>query len=130
MEISVNIHNPIQPLLLSRLAGTYKNLIYLLKSECFCFIFASVFLLGKLFCVVPFYDFYDPSTFIHAIVWQSNYNVLITLRIHWRLIFGNVISCCRTQLWVGYFVYFKFTSVFFCWLFLLHVFLVELKKIG
>ena len=37
----------------------------------------------------------------------------LDLRIHWRLIFGNVIQCSRLQLWVRYFIYFKFKAVFF-----------------
>ena len=33
------------------------------------------------------------------------------LRIQWRLIFAIVIRCSRLRLWVGYFIYFKFTPV-------------------
>ena len=36
-----------------------------------------------------------------------------SLRMQWRLIFANVIHCSRLRLWVGYFIYFKFTPVFF-----------------
>ena len=35
----------------------------------------------------------------------------VPLRIHWRLIFGNVICCSTLWLWVGYFIYFKFTHL-------------------
>ena len=35
------------------------------------------------------------------------------LRIEWRLIFTNIIRCSRLRLWVGYFVYFEFTHLFF-----------------
>ena len=34
------------------------------------------------------------------------------LTIQWGLIFANVIRCCGRILWVGYFIYFKFTRVF------------------
>ena len=45
-----------------------------------------------------------------------------TLRIHWRLIFGNIIRCSAPcMLWVRYFIYFKFTPVFFKWMFLMDV---------
>ena len=37
----------------------------------------------------------------------------ICLRIQWRLIFAIVIRCSRPRRWVGYFIYFKFTPVFF-----------------
>ena len=40
-------------------------------------------------------------------------DIRVNLRIQWRLIFANVIRCSRLQLWVGYFIYFKFTYVFF-----------------
>ena len=33
------------------------------------------------------------------------------LRIHLRIIFTNVIRCSGLRLWVGYFIYFKFTRV-------------------
>ena len=33
------------------------------------------------------------------------------LRIHWRFILGNVIRCSGLWLWLGYFIYFKFTCV-------------------
>ena len=35
------------------------------------------------------------------------------LTIQWGLIFANVIRCCGRILWVGYFIYFKFTPEFF-----------------
>ena len=35
------------------------------------------------------------------------------LRIQWRLIFGNLMRCFAIRLWVGSFIYFKFTPVFF-----------------
>ena len=35
------------------------------------------------------------------------------LRIQWRLIFAIVIRYYRLQLWVGYLIYFKITTVFF-----------------
>ena len=35
------------------------------------------------------------------------------LRIQWRLIFAIVIRCFRLRLWKVYFIYFKFTPVFF-----------------
>ena len=34
------------------------------------------------------------------------------LRIQWKLIFPIVIRCSRLRHWIGYFIYFKFTSVF------------------
>ena len=37
------------------------------------------------------------------------------------LIFDNVIGRFRLRLSVGYFIYFKFTPVFFCWMFLIDV---------
>ena len=40
-------------------------------------------------------------------------NVKSDLRIHWGLIFTNDIRCSRLQRWVGYFIYFKFTCVYF-----------------
>ena len=43
------------------------------------------------------------------------------LRIQWRFIFSNVIRCYRLRLWVGYFIYFKFTHVFFWFIFLMDV---------
>ena len=39
------------------------------------------------------------------------------LRIQWRLIFASVIRWSRVRLWVVYFIYFKFTPVFFYWMF-------------
>ena len=33
------------------------------------------------------------------------------IRMQWRLISTNVIRCFRPQLWVGYFIHFKFTRV-------------------
>ena len=35
------------------------------------------------------------------------------LRIHLKLIFGNLIRCSALRLWMGCFIYFKFTPVFF-----------------
>ena len=45
----------------------------------------------------------------------------IELMIQWRLIFADVIHCSRLRLWVGYFIYFEFTPVFFCLMFLMDV---------
>ena len=39
--------------------------------------------------------------------------ILLRLRIQWRIVFGNVIRCSRLRLWVGYFIYLKFTSALF-----------------
>ena len=39
------------------------------------------------------------------------------IRIKWRLIFANVVRCFRLWLWVDYFICFKFTFVFFYWMF-------------
>ena len=39
------------------------------------------------------------------------------VRIQWRFIFPIVILCSRLRLWVGYFIYFKFTPAFFWWMF-------------
>ena len=44
---------------------------------------------------------------------------IVILRIQWRLIFVNAISCSWLQLWVGYFIYFNFTPVLFQWMFLI-----------
>ena len=38
-------------------------------------------------------------------------------RIHWRLIFGKIIRCSTLSLEVDYFIYFKFTPVFFHWMY-------------
>ena len=38
---------------------------------------------------------------------------LLSLKIYWTLIFGNVILCSTLRLWVEYFVYFKSIPVFF-----------------
>ena len=38
---------------------------------------------------------------------------LFSLRIDWRLIFGNVIRCSTLRLWIGSFINFKSTPVFF-----------------
>ena len=35
--------------------------------------------------------------------------------------FGNVIRCSTLWLWVGYFIYFQFTLVFFWWMFLISI---------
>ena len=43
------------------------------------------------------------------------------LRTHWRLIFANVIRFSRLRLWIGYFICFKFTPVFFYLMFLMDV---------
>ena len=40
-----------------------------------------------------------------------------SLRIQWRLIFAIILVYSRLQLWVGYFIYFKFTPVFSWWMF-------------
>ena len=50
---------------------------------------------------------------IYRCMWKRN------LRI--QLIFANVIRCSRQRTWVGYIIYFKFTSVFFQWVFLIDV---------
>ena len=50
------------------------------------------------------------------------------LRIQWRLTFANVIRCSRRSLWVGYFIYFKFTPVFFEWMFFNSV--QEINELG
>ena len=47
--------------------------------------------------------------------------LLLPLRMQWRVIFANIIDCFRSQLWVGCFIYFKFTPVFFCLMFLMDV---------
>ena len=49
--------------------------------------------------------------------WQEIIWELFFLRIQWRLIFAVVIRCYRLWLWVGYFIYFKTTPVFFSWMF-------------
>ena len=41
----------------------------------------------------------------------------MSLRIHWRLVFDKVTRYSTLRLWVGCFIYFKFTPVFFKWIF-------------
>ena len=53
------------------------------------------------------------SAFIISLVKTLQNCLQILLRIQWRLIFANVIRCFRLRLWVGYFIYFEFTLVFF-----------------
>ena len=53
--------------------------------------------------------------------WQFGFQHSLNLRIHWKLIFGNVIRCSALWFWVGYFICFKFTPVFFPWMFLMDV---------
>ena len=43
--------------------------------------------------------------------YTGKYHVQSSLRIYWRLIFGNIIRCFTLWLWVGYFIYFKITPV-------------------
>ena len=43
------------------------------------------------------------------------------LRIQWKLIFANVIRCSRLRLWVHYFIFFKFTHMFFYLMLLMDV---------
>ena len=57
----------------------------------------------------------------------SNLLQILDLRMQQRPIFTNVIYCSILLLWVGYFIHFKFTSVFFHLMFLMDV-LVHLKK--
>ena len=47
--------------------------------------------------------------------WLNIFTLLntVSLRIHWRLIFGNVIRYSALWLWIGYFIYFTFTPVLF-----------------
>ena len=42
-----------------------------------------------------------------------NIQYMTMLKIHWRLIFAIVIHGSRLRLWVGYFIYFRFTPVLF-----------------
>ena len=49
------------------------------------------------------------------------------VRINWRLIFGNVIRSSRLRLWVGYFICFKFTPMFFYSMFLIDVLQFNVK---
>ena len=44
--------------------------------------------------------------------------MLSHIRIQWRLSLAIVIRCSKLRLWAGYFIYIKFTSVFFQWMFL------------
>ena len=56
-----------------------------------------------------------------------------TLRIKWRLIFAIAMLFSRLRLWVGYFIYFKFTPVFLnrCSWILLNKYIGEdMKQIG
>ena len=48
------------------------------------------------------------SFFTYLFLW-----ITFFLRIPWRLIFAIVIRCFGLRLWEGYFIYFKFTPVFF-----------------
>ena len=41
---------------------------------------------------------------------MTDYTIQMLLRIHQKLTFGNLIRCSSLRLWVGYFIYFKFTS--------------------
>ena len=45
---------------------------------------------------------------IKNLIWAQTF-----LRMQWRLIFTIVLSCYRLRLWLGNFIYFKTTSVFF-----------------
>ena len=57
---------------------------------------------------------------------DCNYSVKkVFLKIHWRLIFGNVMRCSRLRLWVDYFIYFKLIPVFFYWIFLIDILWIE-----
>ena len=42
---------------------------------------------------------------------------MVSLRIHWRLIFSNVKRCSTLRLWVSYIIYFEFKFSFFQWMF-------------
>ena len=55
---------------------------------------------------------------IQTMKWIYDYLMERTyVRIQWRFIFPIVILCSRLRLWVGYFIYFKFTPAFFWWMF-------------
>ena len=60
---------------------------------------------------------------INNTFWHTVFEISVTgpLSILWRLIFANVMRCSRLRIWVGYFIYFKFTPVFFQWMFLTDV---------
>ena len=69
--------------------------------------------------VFPWHNFsitlITPQSFNFGFLDTDNDHFL--LRIQWRLIFAIVILCSRLRLWVNYFIYFKFTFVFFQWMF-------------
>ena len=47
------------------------------------------------------------------VLYKSFHDRIMSLRINWRFVFGNVMRCFTLSLWWGYFIYLKFTPVFF-----------------
>ena len=55
----------------------------------------------------------DLRIYNHLQIIDEAYEHYERLRIQWRFILAIAIICSRLRLWAGYFIYFKFTLVFF-----------------
>ena len=75
----------------------------------------TIFLIIKLHKWFTFFFFFSKWKLLRQIQHFS-------LRIHWLLIFANIIRCSRLWLWVGCLIYFKITPMFCYLMFLMDVF--------